>query len=116
MNRRVLNGLVSIGFLLLGVLVFMQMQGCGGHDATPVAGSTAALSVAITDSPAFRDFSSVHIKITKVLVVPAGKENAADDDEDLWKVQFPRGPGCEHSAASFPQQLLGTIQVPVGKL
>ena len=78
--------------------------------------STGTLKVAITDSPAFRSYSSVHINITKVMAVPAGKEGANDNDPGLVTVaEFPAGQDVNILKLHFLQQVLGTVQLPAGK-
>jgi len=59
MNRRALARSVFVAFVLVGFLGFLHMQGGGGGGGGTQA---ASLQVAITDSPAFRDFSSVTSK------------------------------------------------------
>lgn len=85
--------------------------GCGGGGSS----STGTLKVAITDSPAFRDYSSVHINITKVMAVPAGKENVGDNGAGLVTVaEFPDGLDVNILKLHFLQQVLGTVQLPAG--
>lgn len=97
-------------FLLLAGLTFGQLSGCGGGSA-----STGTLQMAITDSPAFLSFSSVHIKIVKVMAVPVGREGAPDNDPGLLTVaSFPSGLDVDILKLHFLQQILGTVQVPAG--
>lgn len=114
LQGKIVAGSVSAVFLLVIFLGISQMQGCGGGgDGTSV--STGALQVSIADSPAFQSYSSVHIKIEKVMVVPAGKENALDDDPGLLTVAtFPAGMDVDILKLHFLQQVLGTAQIPAG--
>ncbi len=113
MRRKILVGNISILVLLTAFLGFVQMQGCGGGGGG--AAPTGNLQVAITDSPAFQTFSSVHIKIDKVVVVPAGKEGVADNDPGLLTVAtFPSGTDVDILKLHFLQQVLGTAPVPPG--
>lgn len=113
------KGKTFIGFylavlLLTGTLVYLWLPGCGGSNG---GGSvpTGTLQVGITDSPAFRDFSSVHIRIDKVVVVPAGMENAQDNDLGLLVIaSFPGGLDVDILKFHFIQQLLGTAVIPAG--
>ena len=99
--------------LILGVSALF-IYGCSGGGSAP----TGTLKVAITDSPAFRDFSSVHIRVNKVMVVPAGKENLADNDPGLPVIaDFTASGGQDVNILKlhFLQQLLGTAVLPAGK-
>lgn len=117
MNRKVLAGTILAAFLLVAILTMMQLPGCGGGDGgggTP----SGSLKVAITDSPAFRDFSSVHIRIDKVVVVPAGMENTPDSDPGLLTIaDFTSQGGVDVDILSlhFLQQVLvPTALIPPG--
>jgi len=106
---------ISIIFLLAAFYGLVAMQGCGGGGSGST--STGTLQVAITDSPAFRDFSSVHIRIDKVVVVPAGKEEAQDNDPGLLTIADFTGAGgrdVDIMRLHFLQQILGTTIIPAG--
>jgi hypothetical protein len=100
-------------FLLLSALLLAQMPGCGGGGgSTP----TGTLQTAITDSPAFPNFSSVFITIDKVVVVPKGKENLADNNPGLPVIAtFPGGLGVDILNLHFLPQILGTVNIPAGR-
>lgn len=100
--------------LILGITALFVYGCSGGGSSTP----TGTLKVAITDSPAFRDFSSVHVKINKVMVVPAGKEGSQDNDPGLPVIaDFTASGGQDVNILKlhFLQQLLGTAVLPAGK-
>jgi hypothetical protein len=103
---------VSTVLVLGAALGLLQLPGCGGGGG---GGSTGTLKVFITDSPAFRDFSSVQIRVDKVMVVPKGKEGAADNDPGLLTVPLPAGSvDVDILKLHFLQQLLGSAQLPAG--
>jgi len=106
---------VTVPLVVAAVLTIGQMYGCdgGGGGGT----STGTLQVAITDSPAFRDFSSVHIRVNKIAVVPAGKENSPDNDPGLPVIaDFTASGGQDVNILKlhFLQQQLGTAVIPAG--
>lgn len=114
MNGKILTGSAAAAFLL--ALALVHLPGCGG-------GGTAVgtLQVNISDSPAFRDFSSVHINIKEVRVVPNGKENARDNDPGLpLIVDFDpgntgNGRDVNILKLHFLQEILGSALIPAGK-
>ena len=116
MASKFIKGLGLGGVMLLVVLAIGQLPGCGGGGGGSAA-TTGTLQVGITDSPAFRDFSSVHIRVTKVAVVPAGKENANDNDPGLPVIaDFTASGGQDVDILKlhFLQQLLGEAVIPAG--
>jgi hypothetical protein len=116
MNRNLLTGGIVAAFLFAMALV--QLSGCGGGSGSPPTGT---LQVNIADSPAFRDFSSVHINIKEVRVVPNGKENARDNDPGLpLIVDFDpgnTGNGRDVNILKFHflQEILGSAVIPAGR-
>ncbi len=113
MGRKFATGTVSAIALFVAALLFMQLPGCGGGGGS--SAPTGQIQVLMTDAPAFRDFSSVHIRIDKVMVVPKGKEGAADNDPGLLNVPMPGGSSdVDIMKLHFLQQLLGTAQIPPG--
>jgi len=104
---------IPVALLLAALMWLMQIQGCGGGGGGV---STGTLKVMITDSPAFQSYSSVHINITKVMVVPSGKEGAADTDPGLITVADfgSQGQDVDILRLHFLQQVLGTVQLPAG--
>ncbi len=104
-------------FFLASALLVMQLHGCGGGGGGGGGGGTATgtLQVAITDSRAFPNLSSVHITIDRVVAVPAGKEGLADDDPGLPViVTFPGGLDVDILNLHFLPQILGTTNIPAG--
>ncbi len=120
MNRNLLTGGIVAAFLF--ALALVQLSGCGGGGGGSLpAASVGTLQVNISDSPAFRDFSSVHINIKEVRVVPNGKENARDNDPGL-PVIFDFDPGNTGNGRDvnimklhFLQEVLGAAVIPAGK-
>lgn len=107
-------------FFLGSSLLVMQFVGCGGGGGVnsvvvSSGAATGTLQVAITDSRAFPNLSSVHITIDRVVAVPAGKEGLADDDPGLpVVVTFPAGQGVDILNLHFLPQILGTTNIPAG--
>ncbi len=104
------------GVVLLAALAIGQLPGCGGGGGGSAA-PTGTLQVGITDSPAFPDYSSIHVRVVKVAVVPAGKENANDNDPGLPVIaDFSASGGQDVNILKlhFLQQLLGQAVIPAG--
>jgi hypothetical protein len=113
MRRRDHLAVAGLLLFIAAALSLGQLSGCGGGGGTPAG----TLQVGITDSPAFLDFSSVHIKVVKVAVVPAGRENLPDTDPGLPVIADFTGIGgvdVNILKLHFLQQLLGTAVVPPG--
>jgi hypothetical protein len=116
MNRKLVTGGIVAAFLF--ALALFQLSGCGGGSGSPPVGT---LQVKISDSPAFRDFSSVHINIKEVRVVPNGKENARDNDPglpliaDFDPANTGNGRDVNILKLHFLQELLGKAIIPAGK-
>lgn len=109
MERQKKSALFVVMVLGAAIVAALTFYGCGGSSGSS---STGTLKVAITDSPAFRDYSSVHINITKVMAVPAGKEDASDKDAGLVTVaEFPDGLDVNILKLHFLQQVLGSVPV-----
>lgn len=102
-------------YLVLLVVVF-TFTGCsGGGGGTTVGATTGMLQVSITDRPVYRNFSSIHLTINKVVVVPTGKEGMADDDPGLPVIaEFQGGMGVDILNLHFWPQILGTTAIPAG--
>jgi hypothetical protein len=94
-------------FLALGLLA-----GCsGGSGTTPTKGT---LKVAITDKQS-DDYAEVVIAIREIRVVPAGRDNAADDDPALpVLVHYATPQVIDVMKLQFIQQALGEIILPAG--
>jgi hypothetical protein len=107
-----------VGLLVLAPILF-QIAGCGGGGGGiggPFPASTGKLQVSITDAPpANQSFASIHVRVDKVVVVPAGKEELPDNDAGLPVIAtFPGGMDINILDLHFIQQLLGTAIVPAG--
>lgn len=90
-----------------------QLTGCsgGGGDSTPATGT---LKMSITDAQS-DDFSEVVVAIREVRVVPAGKENAADNDPGLPVLaRFTTPLVIDVMKLQFVQQALGELILPAG--
>jgi hypothetical protein len=116
MKRANSKWVLFAAFFLLSGMLFLQLPGCGGGGGGGDGSvSTGTLQVGITDSPAFPEFSSVHITILKVVAVPAGQEGLTDDDPGLPVIAtFPGGLGVEILDLHFLPQILGTTTIPAG--
>jgi hypothetical protein len=102
--------------LAAATLAVLQFQGCGGGGDSSVVStaSTGTLKLSITDKMS-DDFQSVVISIREIRVVPAGKENAADNDPGLPVVaRFATPRVIDVMQLQFVQQALGEIVLPTG--
>lgn len=114
MFRKTMSVLKASMVLAAATVALFQLQGCGGGGGSG-SSTTGTLKVAITDSPAFRDYSSVHINITKVMAVPAGKEGVDDRNSGLVTIaEFPDGLDVNILKLHFLQQVLGSAPLPAG--
>jgi len=114
MHRQTMLAIAGLFLIGAAALLFGQIAGCGGGGGSVPVG---ALQVAIADSPAFPAYSSVHIKVVKVAVVPAGMEGAQDNDPGLPVIaDFTGSGGMDVNILKlhFLQQLLGTAVIPAG--
>jgi hypothetical protein len=113
MSRKLCKVFSLAGVFLLAVLAIAQLPGCGGGGgggATP----TGTLQVGLTDKQSDA-FANVFITIKEVRVVPAGLENAADNDSRLPVIVTYNTPRTvDILTLRFQQELLGTIVLPVG--
>lgn len=108
-NVRSLWGLTLAVLLALAV---SQLPGCGGGgSSTP----TGTLKVGLTDAQSDA-FANVFITIKEVRVVPAGLENAKDDDAQLPVVAtFATPRKIDILTLRFVQEALGEVVLPAGK-
>jgi len=105
------TGLKAATIVAAAVLGLAQMYGCGGGDGTPATGT---LKVAITDKQS-DNFANVVITVREVRVVPAGKENAQDDDPGLPVIaRFTTPKVIDVMLLQFVQQALGEAVIPAG--
>ena len=102
---------VAAMFLLAGLTVF-QLPGCSGGGSG--SASTGTLQVSLTDAQSDA-FENVFISIKEIRVVPAGKEDAADDDPGLPVVAtFATPHRVDVLTLRFQQDILGTVTLPAG--
>lgn len=93
-------------------MALLQVQGCSGGGGS--SASTGTLKLAITDK-ASTDFQNVVISIREIRVVPAGKENAPDNDPALpVVVSFATPKVIDVMQLQFVQQALGDVVLPAG--
>jgi len=85
MYMRFQKAVVFAGVLFLAALAVVQLTGCSGGSSGTA--STGKLQVALTDKQS-DSFQNVVVAIKEVRVVPAGMENAADDDPGLPCYEF----------------------------
>lgn len=115
MNRRFIDVLVLGGaFLLAGLLAF-QLPGCGGGGGGGVVSTpTGTLQVGLTDKNS-DNYQNVVIAIREIRVVPAGRENAADNDPGLPVIAaFDPPYTVDILTLRFVQDLLGSAVIPAG--
>jgi hypothetical protein len=103
-----------LGSLLLVAVVLVQLPGCssgsGGSSAT-----SGTIQVGLTDKPSDA-FQQVVVSIKEVRLVPAGLEDAQDNDSRLPVVVTYATPhSVDILTLHFQQELLGTIVIPAGK-
>lgn len=102
---------MTVVFLLVAV-AFAQLTGCSGGG---VSTSTGTLQVGLTDKQS-DTFQQVVVTIKEVRLVPAGLENAQDNDARLPVVVTYATPHTvDVLTLRFQQELLGTIIIPAGK-
>lgn len=100
--------------LLLMVLGLAQLPGCGGGGSGTGAAPAGTLRVGLTDKQS-DSFANVIVAIKEVRVVPAGLENAADNDSRLPVVVSYSTPHVvDILTLRFQQDILGTISLPAG--
>jgi len=103
---------LTIGLLALAAAALALLAGCsgGGGDSSP----TGTLKLAITDKQS-DDFAKVVVAIKEIRVVPAGQDNAADNDPALPVLaRFSTPLVIDVMQLQFVQQALGEIILPVG--
>lgn len=106
---------LSTMVVALGIASFalLQFQGCGGGGGSG-SSSTGTLQLAITDKQS-DNFAQVVVSIREIRAVPAGRENAADNDPGLPIVaQFSIPRVIDVMQLQFVQQALGEALLPAG--
>ncbi|GFE58430.1 DUF4382 domain-containing protein [Geobacter sp. AOG1] len=123
MQEKTKIALAGVLLFAFAVLSLGQLSGCGGGGGGITTGTasgssvaaTGILQVSITDRPAPPELASIHLNIIKVVVVPKGKEDLADDDPDLPVIAvFPGGTDVDILNLHFVPQILGTTAIPAG--
>ncbi len=111
MFRKALTVLKVSTALAVATLALLLFQGCGGGGSTA---STGTLKLAITDKMS-DNFQNVVISIREIRVVPAGRENAPDNDPGLpLVVRFATPRVIDVIQLQFVQQALGDVVLPSG--
>lgn len=110
MSSKMKKVLSVAGVLLLAALALGQLPGCGGGGSAPAA----TLQVGLTDKQSDA-FQNAVVAIKEIRVVPAGMENAADNDPGLPVVATFANPHIvDVLTLQFQQDILGTITLPPG--
>jgi hypothetical protein len=111
MFRKALSVLKVSTVLAAATMALLQFQGCGGSDAA----STGTLRLSITDKLS-DDFKNVVISIREIRVVPAGREEASDNDPGLpVVVRFATPKVIDVMQLQFIQEALGDdVVLPAG--
>lgn len=112
MLRKATSVLKVSAVLAATTLALLQLQGCGGGgDSTE---STGTLKLAITDKMS-DEFKNVVISIREIRVVPAGKEDASDNDPGLpVVVKYATPKVVDVMKLQFVQEALGEVVLPAG--
>lgn len=104
------NAAFGLGVLFMVALALAQLSGCAGGGAV----TTAKLQVGLTDKQSDA-FQQVVVTIREVRLVPAGLEDAPDNDPRLPVVVTYATPHTvDILTLRFQQEILGTITIPVG--
>lgn len=107
-KKSVLSVLLVVGAAIVASLLF---AGCGGDGGST---STGTLKLAITDKPS-DNYAAVVVSVKEIRVVPAGKENAADNDPGLPLVaSFAPAKVIDVMQLNFVQMALGEAVLPAG--
>lgn len=89
----------------------LYLGGCGGGDSS----SKGTLKLAITDRQS-EEFQNLFISIREIRLVPAGRENAADDDPGLPVfASYTTARSIDVMTLRFKQEILGETPLPAGK-
>lgn len=111
MFRKTLSLLRVSTVLAAASLALLQVVGCSGGSDSP---STGTLRLSITDKMS-DDYKNVVISIREIRIVPAGMENASDNDSGLPVVASYATPRViDVMQLQFMQQALGDVVLPAG--
>ena len=118
MFRKALSGLKVSAVMVATMLALLQIQGCGGGGSGSVvvagAANTGTLKLSITDKPS-DNYAHVVISIREIRVVPAGMDNAQDNDPGLpVVVSFATPKVVDVMQLNFVQLALGEKILPAG--
>jgi hypothetical protein len=112
MFRKALSAMKVSVVLATAAVALLQLCGCSGGGG--VTSPTGTLKLAITDKMS-DSFAQVVISIREIRVVPAGRENAADNDPGLPVVaQFSAPKVIDVMKLQFVQEALGDVVLPAG--
>jgi hypothetical protein len=101
----------AVRMLLLAAVFVVQLAGCGGGGSSA---KTGTLQVGLTDKQS-DTFQQVVVAIREVRLVPAGLENAADNDARLpVLVSYNTPHVVDILTLRFQQEILGTVTIPAG--
>src|SRR6185369_16040213 len=102
-----------VGVLLLAAVALVQLSGCSGGGGGGSA-KNGTLQVGLTDKQS-DSFQQVVVAIREVRLVPAGKENAEDNDPGLpVLVSYSTPHIVDILTLRFQQEILGTVTIPAG--
>lgn len=97
--------------MAVAALTVINLPGCSGGGG---GGGTGTLQVGLTDKQS-DEFQQVVVSIREIRVVPAGMENAADDDPGLPVIAtFATPHTVDILTLRFQQDILGTVVLPAG--
>jgi len=104
---------LRVSAVLAAATLALQVTGCGGGGGAGTV-STGTLKLSITDRMS-DNFQNVVISIREIRVVPAGRENAPDNDPGLpLVVRFATPRVIDVMQLQFVQQALGDVVLPSG--
>lgn len=98
----------------LCVLLLTLLAGCGGGGSVSSDTSTGTLRVMMTDKTN-PEYEQVVVLVKEIRLVPAGKENLADEDSSLPVLPFNGPRSIDIMQLHFQQELLGTGTIPAGE-
>jgi hypothetical protein len=113
-----MTGKTSFRYLIVAAAILtaalVQLAGCGGGGGGSLGAQTGVLKLAITDKPADA-YAEVVVSVREVRVVPAGHDQAADDDPALPVLaRYDTPIAINVMQLQFIQQALGQATLPAG--